>query len=373
MGSNIYNSITSSPASLALITFTTCIAVSLALSKTNDNKIMATKETARALAGPPNLPESYTTSSFTNSRNQSIFTAHLPRKDTSTAAKAVLLLAHGIAEHCLRPGYLRLYQASSEEGVDVYAMDHHGHGRSDGEPRGYAEKFDHFIDDFVEFAELKMKDYMKKEGEEGTGECPPVILMGQSMGGLIAAMAATSIQSKVSGIILTGPAMGVDMTLEMKIQKVFSPMIDKIAPKARIVDAVDPKDLSRNESAVQDYINDPLCSTGKLVARTCIQFDKTFDVMKAKRSEIQVPLLILHGTADKTTSGNASLEFFKHVSTPLEKKRYLRLPGLYHEVFEEPETEQILGWLAVFAKSGGTEFGELEGEETEGVFDVKFK
>ena len=265
-----------------------------------------------------------------------------------------------------------MYQSLAAEGgggIDVYALDHHGHGRSDGEPRGYAEKFDHFVNDFVQFIELTKQNMYISKGEP----CPPLIIMGQSMGALIAVMACLQLKNDVAGMILTGPAMGIDMSLEIKIQKFFGPIIDALIPKAKIVDAVDPKDLSRNTEAVQAYIDDPLCPGGKIVARTAIGMDKAFDVVKERRGEVTCPILIVHGTEDKTTSSKASLEFFANVGTPLEKKKYVRAPGLYHEIFEEPETDKLMEFILAFAKSGGKEFAEVEGDEKDGVVEVEFK
>ena len=73
-------------------------------------------------------------------------------------------------------------------------------------------------------------------------------------GALISVLAALRLGSyHVGGLVLTSPALGVDMNLELKVQKAFAPMIDRFIPKAKIVDAVRPKDLSRNKKAVQAY------------------------------------------------------------------------------------------------------------------------
>lgn len=163
------------------------------------------------------------------------------------------------------------------------------------------------------------------------------------------------------------------MSLEMKIQKLFAPAIDKMMPKAKIVDAVSPKDLSRNPKAVQAYIDDPLVNLGKVVARTAIQMSKSFDVVKERRGEITCPLLVLHGTKDAITSTNASKDFFKNVGTAGTKKKYLSLPGLFHELWEEPEMDELMISIVGFAESAGKEFVSIEGEEKDHIVDVAFK
>jgi acylglycerol lipase len=229
---------------------------------------------------------------------------------------------------------------------------------------------DHFVDDLIEYIESVSKENYTDKGETP----PPLLLMGQSMGGLISLLTTLRLgNEKVAGVILTAPALGVDMSLELKVQKFFAPIINTLAPKARIVDAVDPWEMSRNKEAVQQYIDDPLVQTGKLVARTAIGMSKNFEVVKNRRGEITVPILALHGMGDKCTWPKATEDFMKHVGTSVENKRFLKLPGMYHELFEEPETDQILEYVTVFAASSGKEFAKVDGEEIDGVVDVVFE
>lgn len=281
----------------------------------------------------------------------------------------MLFVVHGVAEHCCRDGYIGLYESLSEAGVDVYSMDHHGHGRSEGVPRGYVEKFDDYVADLLHYIKLCQQKYTDK-GDP----CPPLVLMGQSMGALISILATLRLGSyHVGGMILTSPALGVDMNMELKVQKFFAPMIDKFMPKANLVDAVRPKDMSRNPKAVQAYIDDPLCKKGKLVARTAIQMSKSFDVVKERRGEITCPILLLHGTDDRCTSINASRDFFRSVGTAVTKKKFLQLEGLYHELLEEPEVDQLMISIVGFASAGGAQFVDVDGEEDDGFVNIDFK
>lgn len=218
-------------------------------------------------------------------------------------------------------------------------------------------------------------DSVSKKNYEDKGQAvPPLILLGQSLGGLLSLLTTLHLgNDRVAGIILTAPALGVNMSLDLKVQKFFAPVINTLAPKARIVDAVDPWEMSRNKEAVQQYIDDPLTQTGKLIARTAIGMSNGFEVIKQRRGEITVPILALHGTGDKCTWPKATEEFFRNVGTPIEKKMYLKLPGLYHELLEEPETDQIIQFITTFASSSGKEFAQVNGEESDGVIDVVFK
>ncbi|KAK1736101.1 serine aminopeptidase (family S33) [Skeletonema marinoi] len=364
----ISNKISNQPAALiAIITLASAAAVTLAFQQhhkkttaanrnhpQNNMSSYLSKEAMIEAAGPPSLPDGFIVDSFTNSRSQSIFTIHLPRADMSVPPKAMFVLVHGTAEHCCRKGYIGLYESLSKAGVDVYSMDNHGNGRSDGEPRGYTESIDDYVEETIEYIQLVQKSKYEQD------QCPPLVVMGHSLGGCIAVMTALKMGSGKSDIslILSSPALGVDMNLELKVQKFFAPVIDFVCPKARIVDVVDAVEMSRNEEAVKAYIDDPLCPIGKMIAHTAIATDKAFDYAKQRRGEIYCPTLMLHSPDDKCTSQKASEDFFANIGTALEDKRYLKLNGMYHETLEEPETERIVKSIVTFVASGGKEFVE---------------
>lgn len=177
MGINI----TASPTvqqTVALLTLSVVAISAFTLHKNNNQKkIMPRKNKQNTDAATESTPElgnaRFIFGSFKNSREQSLFTINLPPRDTSCPPKAMLFLSHGVMEHCCRPGYIGLYESLSEAGVDVYSFDHHGHGRSEGRPRGYAEKFDHYVEDLLGYIKQSQKKF------DG-GVSPPLILMGQS-------------------------------------------------------------------------------------------------------------------------------------------------------------------------------------------------
>ncbi len=72
-----------------------------------------------------------------------------------------------------------------------------------------------------------------------------------------------------------------------------------------------------------------------------------------------------HGTDDRVTSASASLDFFRNIGST--RKRYLRLRGFFHELFEEPRTEEeVVKSIRVFASAGGGAFAVIAGEGEEG-------
>ena len=98
-------------------------------------------------------------------------------------------------------------------------MDHHGHGQSDGE-RAFCNSIEDYVDDCCQFIQESTTD-------------GNLILVGHSMGGLIALLASKRLGDKVTALGMTSPALGVVMDLEKKIQKFISPLIDVTIPHAK--------------------------------------------------------------------------------------------------------------------------------------------
>merc|ERR1712087_332313 len=160
----------------------------------------------------------------------------------------------------------------------------------------------------------------------------------------------------------------------MKIQKALGPILDRFVPKANLVDAVRPVDMTRNPSGVKAFIDDPLVLKTKVPIHTGWEFTKAWDYMKSKRGEITCPILLLHGDGDKCTSINASRGFFNGVGSTNDRKTFLHLPGLYHELLEEPEIDQLMISLVEFCSSGGKKFARVKGKENEdGTFTVELE
>ncbi len=268
---------------------------------------------------------------------------NLPPKDVSPPPSAILVLLHGLMGHCCRLDYLGLYESLSDARVEVYALDHHGHGRSDSLPRGYAKKFDDYVVDLLAY----IRQCQGKYTDNGD-TCPPLILMGQSMGGLISVMAALSLGSdQVGGLILRSPALGVNLSPMLKVQNFFGPMINKFLPKARLVNAIRPGELFCNPRAVRAYIEDPLVQKGKVVARTAYYISKTMDIVKERRGEILCPILVLHGTNDRMTSLISSLDFFRNVGS--RRKRYIQLPLLWRERYSRRDQRRTFSCQALLS------------------------
>lgn len=250
-----------------------------------------------------------------------------------TPPRAVVLLAHGYAEHLGR--YAHVATRLNQEGIAVFAIDHWGHGRSDG-ARGFVPRFSAFCDGMTSLLDL------------AKGEFPdvPRVLIGHSMGGLIATAHLLSHQQDYVGAVLSGPALkpGAPPSAATLI---IGRLLSRFLPKAGILQ-LDSDAISRDPDVVAAYRADPLVHTGKMSARLASEMLDTMARVQAQAADIRLPLLIVHGSKDTLASPEGAQEMFSRISSP--DKRFELLDGLYHEVFNEPEREEVLdlvcAWLA---------------------------
>ena len=109
---------------------------------------------------------------------------------------------------------------------------------------------------------------------------------------------------------------------------------------------LDASGVSRDPAVVEAYVNDPLVFHGKLTARLIAELSKTMDNTLSRAAEIRIPVILMHGEEDQLTSPSGSQEMFANVSSA---DKTLRLyPGLYHEIFNEPEQEAVLADMSAW-------------------------
>ena len=314
----------------------------------------------------PDLPITTTFGSFENAEGVTIHT--LSVKASTPKPVATVLWIHGVGEHCHRSGYGRLYQALSKAGVDVYSCDHQGHGLSGGE-RAYVERYASFLDD--------LEQYVRSIAEGSpSGTIPNLFICGQSMGANLAAHLALRLADagiNVDGLFFSSPMFGVDMDIVLKVQDFFGSVLDKVVPKAKLVDAVRAEDMSRDPKEVEQYLADPLIHHGNMKVHLALQLKWGIETLKKTREGISAPVLLMHGSDDKTTSLPSALDFFDNITTPRENKRMIRLVGMKHEVFNEFGKEAVVDLVVDFVTKLKLPDGDKprsEGSDIEGVIEM---
>lgn len=243
--------------------------------------------------------------------------------------RAVVVVVHGIHEHSGRYGHVGTRLAAA--GFAAYAADHRGHGRSDGR-RANIER--------MALIQQDLRSFVRFASERHPG---PVFMVGHSLGGLIALVHA--LDYALAGLVLSGPA--VTTTAGSALAKRLAPVLSALAPNLGVAGLDAEEKISRDPGVVQAYRTDPLVYRGRIKARTGAEILAVMQRLPGALPRLSVPLLILHGTDDKICPLAGSVTVHQAVSSP--DKTLRRYPGLYHEVFNEPERDQILtdliSWL----------------------------
>jgi acylglycerol lipase len=239
--------------------------------------------------------------------------------------KAILMVAHGLAEHSGR--YMNLVNHFVPLGYGVYGIDHIGHGKSEGK-RVYVEQFQ----DFTKTLKIYFDSIREKQPET------PIFLIGHSMGGLIGAAYLLEHQDDLSGAVLSGPAIKIPENISqiaILAGKIFSVLMPRLGVAPLVF-----KGISRDPAVVDAYINDPLVYTGKITARLAAELIKTMRHVTEHAAKIKLPILIAQGSKDSLVDpGGAQLLYDLVGSGEKVIKLY---DGFYHEIFNEPEHAQVL-------------------------------
>lgn len=239
--------------------------------------------------------------------------------------KAVIILVHGYDEHSGRYAYFADH--CTAKGYAVHALDHWGHGKSDG-INGFVPEFAVYHDGI---------DALLAQLPEAHANLPR-ILVGHSLGGLIAATYLLKHQSSFLAGVLSGPAIKA-ADEPSAFLRFISGLLSKILPKIGVI-GLDPTGVSRDPNVVAAYQADPLVSGSKISARLGYEMMKQMDKIQSEASKIILPLLMLHGKDDRLTAAEGS-EFLDANIGSVDKQLKI-YPDLYHEIFNEPEKDRVL-------------------------------
>jgi alpha-beta hydrolase superfamily lysophospholipase len=246
---------------------------------------------------------------------------------------ASVVIIHGYGEHCER--YDHIAERMNAEGYSVYSYDHRGHGESPGK-MGFIPSFKLLVDD--------LDAYLCHL--HGSIQQTPTILFGHSMGGLVLTEYVIAYKPDVDGLVFSSTGVKPDENVAPFLQKI-SGIVASLLPILP-VHFLDPVGISRVESEVDKYISDPKVYHGKIVARTGHELVEAMKHASSNLGEIDLPMLVLHGTDDPIVPvESAHLMFERTSSTDKTLKLY---DGDFHEVFNDQSKEQflsdVLEWIA---------------------------
>jgi len=236
---------------------------------------------------------------------------------------AVVVISHGLNAHS------GLYEWAAEQftsnGLAVYALDHRGRGHSEGE-RFFVKKFADWTTDLATFIDIV------KAREPGL----PVFLLGHSAGGVIACGYALEHQDELAGLICE------DFAYQIPAPDVALAIlkgVGHVAPHAKVLKLKN-EDFSRDPAVVAALNADPLIANEKQPSETVAELVRADELLKKSFQRITLPVLILHGTADKVTKPSGSKEFYEKAGS---SDKTLKLyEGHFHDLLADVGKQQVM-------------------------------
>lgn len=228
--------------------------------------------------------------------------------------------------------YLWVGERLRAAGFAVYALDLRGRGKSDGE-RFYVDDLADYVSDVAMLIELA------KTREPGV----PVYLLGHSAGGVVSCLYTLDNQDKIAGLICEDFAFQVPAP-DIAIAAVKG--ISHLAPHAHAL-TLHNEDFSRDPNVVKSKNDDPLIAHEVQPAATIAALARADERLKREFPLIKLPVLILHGTADKVTKLSGSQAFYDDAGSA--DKTLKLYEGYYHDLLNDVGKEEvmsdILGWI----------------------------
>jgi acylglycerol lipase len=249
------------------------------------------------------------------------------------APTGVVVIAHGFAEHAGR--YSAVAERLVADGLAVRAADHRGHGLSEGK-RTSVVRFGDYVDDLnAVIAQAR-----------GRWPSQPLVLLGHSMGGLIALDLAVRSSDSLDGLIVSAPAACPREVSRFKLA--VGRALSRVAPDTGVLRL--PLDrISRDPAVVASYNNDPLVFRAPMRARLGAEMLDAMDRVDAGLPSLRVPLLVMQGTADGLVDPGCGPHVYERAASP--DKTLKMYDGLWHEIFNEPERDHVLGDLIAWLRT----------------------
>jgi acylglycerol lipase len=247
----------------------------------------------------------------------------------TNAARGIVLIVPGFNSHSGH--YAWAAEQLVEQGLCVYAIDLRGRGKSDGE-RFYVQQFGDYVSDVDALARLARA----RQPEF------PLFLLGHSAGGVVACLYALDHQAQLAGLVCESFAFQVPAPdLALAVLKGLS----HVAPHAHVL-RLKNEDFSRDRAVVAEMDADPLIANEVQPTNTVAEMVRADERLKQAFPLIRLPLLILHGTADRAAKASGSRLF--HELAGSEDKTIRLYEGHFHDLLRDEDKEQVMQDIAAW-------------------------
>lgn len=271
----------------------------------------------------PGADSTLSTYTASDGDNLAVQDWHLPE---DVVPRALVLVVHGLGEHAGR--YDALARHLNGWGYAVRSYDQHGHGESGG-PRGGLPQSARLIDDLADLVDATRARVPNV----------PLVLLGHSMGGVVAAGLVARGAARVDALVLSSPALATRLSA---VQKVLMAIVPRIAPNLAVSNGLDPQYLSHDPEVVEAYRQDPRVHA-RITGRLARFIQDEGERVRALAPRWELPTLLLYAGDDQLVDPRGSAEFAEHA--PREVVATRCFPGLWHEIFNERDAEPVFDAL----------------------------
>ncbi|GEQ05457.1 alpha/beta hydrolase [Staphylococcus gallinarum] len=268
--------------------------------------------------------------------------------ETENEAKGVIVIAHNMLEHTGRYAYV--ITMLRRNGYHVIMGDLPGQGQTSRSNKGQIENFDVYHEHILEWIRIANEYKI------------PTYVLGVGLGGLIMLNLLEKVDVPIEGLMLISPLLEFKKGNKTRKDKVIS-NVGKMAKDKRFKVGIKVEDLTRNEEVIEETMNDQLM----LQKVTYNWYKQITDIMKETVTHLKdiesIPLLLMYGDADKVADITAMKLVKDKVTT--NELYFKEWKGLYHEVHNEPERDEVMRYILAFLNNSSSNNGFVIDDENE--------
>ena len=247
-----------------------------------------------------------------------------------------VVVSHGLGEHSGRYGHVA--GGLVPMGASLWIPDHRGHGQNNGK-RGHVNDFSDYVNDLKRVVDLAARD--------NPGNLP-ILLLGHSMGGLIAILFAGRYSPAIDGLILSSPLLGLPRPPSLLIRTIAG-ILSAVWPTFSMDNDLDPTAISHDRHEVDRYMQDSWVHS-RISARWCTCCMAAMASAAKSPGAVRVPVLMQVAGADRLVSAASALDYFETLTVA--DKSLCHYENLFHEIYNEalPDREKVMAdlkqWIA---------------------------